>query len=66
LVPVYDIDVLLFMSLVYDLLTDSLALDCELFCFDEPFALFWEPPSLRAMAEFISFDCAACIESNAA
>ena len=55
-------DVLLLMSLVCDLLTDSLAFDCELlFCLDEPLALFWEPPSLRAMAELMSLDWAAYI-----
>ena len=55
-------DVLLLMSLVCDLLTDSLALDCELRSrLEEPLALFWEPPSLRAMAEFMSLDWAAYI-----
>ena len=53
------------MSLVCDLLTDSLARDCELGFFEEPFALFWEPPSLRPIAELISFDWAACICSKA-
>ena len=62
--PVWLIEVPLIMSLVCDLLTDSLARDCELFCFDEPFALFCEP-SLRAIAELISFDCCAYIWSKA-
>jgi len=54
------------MSLVWDLLTDSLAFDYELGLFEDLLPLFWEPPSLRAMAELINLDWAACITSNAA
>lgn len=56
-------DVLLLMSLVCDWLTDWLGFDCELPLsrLDEPLALLLEPPSLRAMAEFMSLDWAAYI-----